>query len=175
MQRNRSRATDAHCYYVSEQRQHRGHSVSPRQNKPTEAKVWKKTSTRVSLQTKWSPRFFSFYVSLFCSLRGRDGRDVLTCSNKNNTDLSFDEVELGVTLHTSRALEDEGRGKTGCYTTCWARWIWAQQQLEKWTDRYFFLFLNTVDFLRLIIFKCPEISKILSLQLRRNKDTRRQF
>lgn len=79
MQRNRSRATDAHCYYVSEQRQHRGLSVSPRQNKPTEAKVWKKTSTRVSLQTKWSLRFFSFYVSLFCSLRGRDGRDVLTC------------------------------------------------------------------------------------------------
>lgn len=101
--------------------------------------------------------------------------DVLSCSNKNNTDLSFDEVELGVTLHTSRALEDEGRGKTGCYTTCWARWIRVQQQLEKWTGKYFFLFLNTVDFLQLIIFKCPEISKILTLQSQRNMDTRRQF
>ncbi len=30
---------------------------------------------------------------------------------KNRTDLSSDEVELGVTLHTSRALEDGKEGK----------------------------------------------------------------
>lgn len=30
---------------------------------------------------------------------------------QNKTNLSSDEVELSVTLHTSRALEDRGRGK----------------------------------------------------------------
>lgn len=56
-----------------------------------------------------SLRFFSFYmhVSLFLMRQSKLGF-VVTVVLRNKTDLSSDEVELGVTLHTSRALEDGG-------------------------------------------------------------------
>lgn len=181
MQRNRSRATtDTHCYYFSEKRQHRGLSVSPRQNKPTEAKVWKKkTSTRVSPQMKWSLRFFSFYVSLFCSFRRRDGRYVLTCcrvvvqQQKQHRPFFWWSRTWCHTAYIS-GTGRRGKRKNRMLHNVLSS-VDSSAAAAPTVDRHSFLFHNTADFLQLIIFKCPEISKILSLQSQRNKNTWRQF
>lgn len=50
----------------------------------------------------------------------------LTCCydrKENNTDLSPDEVKLGVTLHTSGTLEAEGKGEKQDVTQCSCRFM----------------------------------------------------
>lgn len=42
---------------------------------------------------------------------------------ENNTDLSPDEVKLGVTLHTSGTLEAEGKGEKQDVTQCSCRFM----------------------------------------------------
>lgn len=150
MQRNRSRATTDTHVIISVRNVSTEASVCLHAKTNQQKPKCGKKKPRLVFHRRWNEAWDSSVSTCRSSARSDAETDVmcwrvvvLSCSNRNNTDLSFDEVELGVTLHTSRALEDEERGKTGCYTTCWAQWIRAQQQLQQWTDtRFYFIILQ---------------------------------